>query len=93
MHMSTFFLSYYSIPNETDDILACGILKYNTLLMHQHLDEGHTLLPIILNVYLYTGSTPPYPNSRDIYECLVDIVQEVTELPRAELEEIIKRSR
>ena len=33
-------------------------LEYNVLLMRQHLEEGHTSLPLILNICLYNGDQP-----------------------------------
>jgi len=33
-------------------------LEYNVLLMRQHLDEGHSTLPLILNICLYNGKQP-----------------------------------
>ena len=33
-------------------------LEYNVLLMRQHLDEGHSTVPLIINICLYNGKTP-----------------------------------
>jgi predicted transposase YdaD len=52
-----------------EKLLAFWMLKYGVSLMQQHLDEGHTRLPIITNVCLYAGPTSPYPYSTDIYDC------------------------
>ena len=52
-----------------EKLLAFLMLKHSVSLMQQHLDEGHTRLPIILNVCLYAGQTSPYPYSTDIYDC------------------------
>jgi predicted transposase/invertase (TIGR01784 family) len=52
-----------------EKLLAFWLLKYNVLLMEQHLSEGHTKLPLVLNVFLYAGAISPYPYSNDIYDC------------------------
>jgi predicted transposase/invertase (TIGR01784 family) len=59
-------LEHESTPKR---LLAFKMLKYNIPLMEQHLAEGNSHLPIILNVCLYAGPQSPYPYSTDIYDC------------------------
>jgi len=47
---------------EADGKMVIRLLEYDVSLMRQHIELGHTKLPIIINLVLYTGNKPyPYP--------------------------------
>jgi predicted transposase/invertase (TIGR01784 family) len=54
--------------SSADEWLPIRVLEYNIRLMQQHLKEGNTKLPIIINVCIYAGQQTPYPYSTDIFE-------------------------
>jgi predicted transposase/invertase (TIGR01784 family) len=60
-----------------DHLLPFRVLQYNVAMLAEHLAQSkqgrkHQLLPVIINLCLYTGKETPYPYSVDIYDCFKD---------------------
>jgi predicted transposase/invertase (TIGR01784 family) len=66
---AAYLYSLMEHQSTADFLLPFRILQYNVALMKQHLDQGHTKLPIILNLCSYAGAITPYPYSTSIYDC------------------------
>ena len=51
---------YISLEHQSQEekYMPLRQLEYNVLLMRQHLDEGHSTVPLIINICLYNGKTP-----------------------------------
>ncbi|MCX8565329.1 MAG: conserved hypothetical protein (putative transposase or invertase) [Glomeribacter sp. 1016415] len=45
------------------------LLRYQTAVMQQHLDQGNKLLPVVVPLLFYRGQTSPYPGPLDLLEC------------------------
>ena len=58
--------------SSADRLLAFRKLEYNVGLMRQHLDQGHSSLPTIINIGIYHGRRSPYPYSTDLFACFSD---------------------
>ncbi|WP_131865065.1 Rpn family recombination-promoting nuclease/putative transposase [Biostraticola tofi] len=43
--------------------MAFRLMRYSIAAMHQHLGQGHSLLPVVIPLLFYHGSTSPYPYS------------------------------
>lgn len=46
-----------------DKNMAFRMMRYAIAAMQQHLDAGHTLLPLVIPILFYQGQTSPYPYS------------------------------
>ena len=52
--------------SKPDPLLPFRIVQYDVSLMQDHLSQGNRLLPIIVNLCLYSGKQTPYPHSVDL---------------------------
>ena len=52
--------------------MAFRLLHYIVSLSHEHLQQGHKKLPIILPLCIYHGEVSPYPHSTDLYDNFED---------------------
>ena len=43
-------------------------------MLREHLSQGNSQLPVVVNLVLYSGKKSPYPYSVDIYDCFEDPV-------------------
>ena len=55
-----------------DELMAFRLLHYIVSLSHEHLQQGHKKLPIILPLCIYHGEVSPYPHSTDLYDNFED---------------------
>ncbi len=46
-----------------DKLMAFRMLRYAVAAMQQHLDAGHSMLPLVIPVLFYAGRRSPYPYS------------------------------
>ena len=70
---------YILIEQQTtpDPLLPFRFLQYNVALLTEHLSQREDknkkgLLPVIMNLCLYSGKQTPYPYSVDIHDCFED---------------------
>ncbi|MEN0016167.1 MAG: Rpn family recombination-promoting nuclease/putative transposase [Bacteroidota bacterium] len=62
-------VEHQSTPNR---LLPFRIIQYDLALIGQHLDEGYTQLPIVVNICVYASKQTPYPYSIDLHDCFED---------------------
>nr|WP_081441666.1 Rpn family recombination-promoting nuclease/putative transposase [Rickettsiella grylli] len=65
-----FLVEHESTAN--DELMAFRLLHYIVSLSHEHLQQGHKKLPIILPLCIYHGEVSPYPHSTDLYDNFED---------------------
>ncbi len=61
-----FLFEHQSKPEE---MMAFRTLEYSVFLMRQHLDQGHSQLPVVIPIVFYHGKESPYPYSTEIFDC------------------------
>ena len=52
--------------------LPFRLLRYSIAVMKQHLDQGHTSLPLVLPIVFYQGEQQPYPFSMRLLDSFDD---------------------
>ena len=60
--------------SKAEPLLPFRILEYNVRMLREHLSQGNSQLPVVVNLVLYSGKKSPYPYSVDIYDCFEDPV-------------------
>ena len=55
-----------------DKQIAFRLMRYAVAAMQQHLEAGHTHLPLVIPILFYQGKTSPYPFPMDWY-CMFDL--------------------
>ena len=62
---------YVLIEHQTkpDKLMPFRVLFYIFSLMNEHIKQGNKKLPVVLNLFLYSGKQSPYPYSLDLYDC------------------------
>ncbi len=61
-----FLFEHQSKPEE---MMPLRTLEYSVFLMRQHLQQGHSKLPVVIPIVFYHGKESPYPYSTDIFDC------------------------
>ena len=61
-----FLVEHQSTP---DRLLPFRTTQYSIALMDQYIQQGHTHLPLVINLCLYAGKQTPYPYATDWYDC------------------------
>jgi predicted transposase/invertase (TIGR01784 family) len=69
--------------SQPDKLLAFRLLEYQVFLMRQHIQQGHSQLPVVMSVVFYNGVQSPYPYSTDILDCFEnpELAREYTNKP------------
>jgi len=49
-------------------MMAFRMLRYLFSIMQQHINQGHTSLPLVYGIVVYTGKRSPYPYSMDVFD-------------------------
>ena len=95
---------YYLVEHQStpDKWLPVRLAEYNIQLLRQHINQGHTKLPIIMNEIIYAGKESPYNQPTDIFELFEnpalarEIMQKppkLTDLTTKTQEELLKEGR
>ncbi|WP_213992652.1 Rpn family recombination-promoting nuclease/putative transposase [Sodalis sp. dw_96] len=55
--------------SRSDKLMAFRLLRYSLSAMQQHLNKGHTELPVVVPLLFYHGSQSPYPYTNNWLDC------------------------
>jgi predicted transposase/invertase (TIGR01784 family) len=61
---------YHLIEHQStpDALMAFRLMRYSISVMHRHLAQGHSRLPLVVPILYYHGEASPYPHSTDWFD-------------------------
>lgn len=72
LHGDGYVYTLIEHQSSPDKNMAFRMMRYAIAAMQQHLDAGHTQLPLVIPILFYQGQTSPYPYSLNWLDSFAD---------------------